>query len=267
MKSKVLTKNLMCLSAALAVVAPSFAGPNGSADVKNVGIVRTERDILGGYGTDIPYRRNATGKIAKLDLDGDFNYDGVIDNYDPGDNGLAQVTSPGMVLGKGEMTRMVIRLSPYQLDIDTRVRFEFSACGVNRGDKTGRFESLEQELSAVGHVRIWADAGKTKLLIDSSKADQRVFNLILPNLNPENTMAVPRAVYVEGIKPSGTFSGDIRLLVRIVDVRADEAGQKRGLAKLIAGVGFRPSYDHVILTVADRPHAKSLVSAGDIWSK
>lgn len=247
----------------LVLIAAALAIPAGIAEPEK-GIQKTDRDITS--PDDIYSQRRAhSGKIAKLDLDGDFNYDGIVDNDDPSDNGLVQQTPPGMVLGTGEMTRMVIRFSPYQINIDTKVRFELSVAGINRGDKTGRYESLEQELASVGHIRVWADPDKKKLLLDSSKPDRRVWTMDLDNVNPESVIQVPHFVFVEGYKPSGKYAGDIRLLVRVVDVRAAEAEQKQGIAKALAGVGFRPSYDHVLLTVQSAPHAKSLVGRGDVW--
>ena len=237
--------------------------PCGFAEPEK-GIQKTDRDITS--PDDIYSQRRAhSGRIAKLDVDGDFNYDGIVDNDDPSDNGLVQQTPPGMVLGTGEMTRLVIRFSPYQINIDTKVRFELSVAGINRGDKTGRYESLEQELASAGHIRVWADPDKKKLLLDSSKADRRVWTMDLDNVNPESVIRVPHFVFVEGYKPSTRYAGDIRLLARVIDVRASEAEQKQGFAKALAGVGFRPSYDHVLFTVQSAPHAKSLVGRGDVW--
>lgn len=247
----------LALFAALVAMSSGFADPDK-------GIQKTDRDITS--PDDIYSQRRAhSGRIAKLDLDGDFNYDGIVDNDDPSENGLVQQTPPGLVLGTGEMTRMVIRFSPYQINIDTKVRFELSVAGINRGDKTGRYDSLEQELASVGHIRVWADPEKKKLLLDSSKADHRVFTLDLEDVNPESVIRVPHFIFVEGYKPSGKFAGDIRLLARVIDVRAAESEQKQGIAKALAGVGFRPSYDHVLITVQSAPHAKSLVGRGEVW--
>jgi len=57
-------------------------------------------------------RRGHEGRLSefvKLDIDSDMNYDGTIDNYDPADQGLYETTPPGLILGKGEMAKLIIR--------------------------------------------------------------------------------------------------------------------------------------------------------------
>jgi hypothetical protein len=249
----------------------AYGGPDGKAPVAGGAAgMRTSKDLLGAYGETFNHRRAHSGKIAKLDVDGDFNYDGVIDNNDPADNGLVQSEGAGLVLGVGELSRLAIRLSPYQQDVTTRVRFELEVTGINRAIKTGAFNSLEEENASVGRIRVWADAGRKQLLLDSAHGDRRVWSVEMDNLLPDTILnSVPRAVYVEGISPSGQYLGDLRLLARIIDVRADSAAQKRGLFSKLAGVGFRPSFDHILLTVQSYPHKKAYVNnnAEGIWSK
>jgi hypothetical protein len=109
---------------------------------------RTDLDWAGSYHKYYGQTRNQYGdkerKIAKVDLDGDFNYDGIIDNYDPGDNGEFQQIPPGLVVGVGELTQLVLRIRPYRVDYygDAVVALELD--GINRGDRSGRFSSFEE---------------------------------------------------------------------------------------------------------------------------
>lgn len=229
----------------------------------------TQQDLQGLYGETFNHRRTHNGKIAKLDLDGDFNYDGVISNDDPADNGLIQTTPPGLVLGQGEATRLLVRLSPYQLDVRAQVRFELTVRGINRAVKSGEFSSIDEELSSVGHVRVYADAEKKRLLLDSSKADSRSWSVVMQDLTPDSILnSVPRALFVEGVTPSMNYDGDVRIMARIVDTRADDAETQKGIKAAIAGLGFRPSFDHILLTVSDGPHRKAYVNGNveKIWS-
>ncbi len=258
------------LAACAAAVGVSLAGDKEPTAIPSSGkeFEKTKRDLPGAYGETYTHRRAHNGKIAKLDLDGDFNYDGTISNDDPSDNGEVQQTAPGLYLGTGELTRMVIRLSPYQIDIQAKVRLELEVVGINRGDRSGEFRSLDEELSSMGHIRVWADAKRSQLLLDSQKSDSRVWSIVLPDLHPETVVQnAPRAIWVEGVKPSGSYAGDIRLMVRIMDVRGDKA-EKGGLTGAIAGMGFRPSFDHVLLTVGTSPHKKAFVNnnAEGVWS-
>ena len=43
-----------------------------------------------------------------------------IDNDDPADNGAFQQTPPGLVVGVGEMSKLILRLRPYRLDFKGR---------------------------------------------------------------------------------------------------------------------------------------------------
>lgn len=57
-------------------------------------------------------RRGHEGRLSefvKLDIDSDMNYDGTIDNYDPADQGLYETTPPGVIMGEGELAKLIIR--------------------------------------------------------------------------------------------------------------------------------------------------------------
>jgi hypothetical protein len=253
---------------------PLLAGPPpGGAEIPRERGYETSRDLPGDfhkyYGQRINYYKDAERRIAKLDLDADLNYDGTIDNSDPADNGAFQQTPPGLVVGVGEMSKFVLRLNPYRVDFKGEAVVTLEVAGINRGDKSGSFDSLESELSSSGQVRIWRDASKTELLIDSRDPSKRFHEWVVDDGKyPANIPGfVPRTFYVEGVKRSGAYMGDVRVLVT-VSHRADGGAREGFLAsrkKLFKR--FRTSFDHILVTVAGAPHPKEYINANveKVW--
>jgi len=188
-------------------------------------------------------RGDAERRIAKVDLDGDFNYDGVIDNYDPTDNGTIQVTPPGLYLGVGEMSKLLIRIKPYRVDDKGEAVISLELSGVNRADESGLFSSFDEEVANTGHVRVWKDAARTELLLDSTNPDLRRREWTV------DTGRIPSYVYVEGVKPSNT-EGDVKILLKCESQRK-------------AFESFEPSYDHNLITVVPEGHSK--VTDSEVW--
>ena len=186
---------------------------------------------------------NAQRKLAKIDLDADFNYDGTIDNYDPTDNGSIQVTPPGLIVGVGELAKMIVRIRPYKEDRTGEAVFILDVSGINRTVESGEFESLDDEIASMGQVRVWSDAYKTELLVDSADPNLRRRIWTAEDGQP------PTFFYVEGVRPS-TTEGDVRVLVSLES--------RRKVAET-----FDPSFDHNLVTVSVTPHPK----AGDtsVW--
>ena len=234
------------------------------------------------FGQRINSWRDRQRQIAKLDLDADLNQDGVLSNTDPADNGSFEATPPGVVLGKGELTRMVIRLIPYRVDFDGEVVVTLEVEGINRGVRSGEYASLDEELASSGHVRIWRNKDKKELLIDSRDPSKRVVEFTTDYKSyPYNLpLAVPRFVYVEGVKESPRYSGDVRLLVTVShrspgqvsyaqmtsgkDVQPpqiESSPQKVGIKS------FRTSFDHVLMTVIKDPHPKEFINGNNegVW--
>ena len=98
--------------ATMAISSSLLAGPAAPEPAGQ----QTGKDLAGDvsryFGQRANFYRDNSRKLAKLDLDGDLNYDGTINNDDPADNGAFQQTPPGLVVGKGEMSKVVIRLTP-----------------------------------------------------------------------------------------------------------------------------------------------------------
>ena len=163
-------------------------------------------------------------KYVKFDLDGDMNYDGTIDNSNPADGGYYETTPPGLVLGVGEMTKLIIRFRLMNMDnlkhiVATHgiVVVTAEVVGVNREIRTGLFEDFVTEKKETGRIRVWRDEEKKDLILDSGIESKRVFEWTENDHTYEGNMpwGVPRTVYVEGVSPSKVFSGDIRLLFTV----------------------------------------------------
>lgn len=233
------------------------------------------------FGQNVTYYKDAERKVARIDVDADLNYDGSISNEDPADNGAFEVTPPGLVLGVGEMSKVIMRLRPYRVDFLGDVVVGIEIGGINRAAKTGRFESFEEEKAAVGRVRVWKDKNKTELLLDSGDPNKLSYEFTMDAANyPANLPdSVPRALYIEGVGVSGQYAGDVRLLTT-VSYRNKEteakvpASEKETEAKVSASERkdtlpqtFRTAYDHMIFTVKSEPLKKSFINnnAEGVW--
>jgi len=309
----------LSVAAALAVCA---AGGVGAEDLRNVPqaapgkserymprndwegsqVQRTELDWAGSYSKYYGQRRHSFAdkerQIAKVDLDGDFNYDGVIDNADPADNGEFQQVPPGLVVGVGELSKLILRIRPYRVDHKGEAVVVLQVDGVNRGARTGQFSSFDEEVASSSQVRVWLDPNRKQLLLDSrDPAKRRV------EFSMQSTMAqggaitaanlphqlFPRAVWVEGTRPHGSYLGDVRILLSVEQRDLDsqpstEGYTKGGYSKDDADgkvvvypsakserplfTRFRSSWDHILLTVVPKPFAKEMVAgpgASDTW--
>lgn len=238
------------------------------------------------FGQRVNSWRDRERQIAKLDLDADMNQDGHLSNTDPADGGAFEATPPGLVLGEGEMTRVVVRLLPYRVDFDGEVVVTLELEGINRGSRTGEYESLEDELANMGHVRVWRDATKKELVLDSKDPGKRVVEFTTNyKTYPYNLpMTVPRFIFVEGVKSSPRFIGDIRLLATVSHRSPHGAQQQQGTTadfpnqprtagkeplpvapeeKKIGIKSFRTSFDHILLTVQKEPLIKQFINGNN----
>lgn len=186
---------------------------------------------------------DAARRIAKVDLDADFNYDGQIDNWDPTDNGAVQVTPPGLYIGAGEMAKMIIRIKPYRIDSRGEAVISLEVTGINRADESGLFGSFEEEVANTGHIRVWKDSARSVLLLDSADPELRRMEWTI------ETGSVPGYVFVEGVRPS-VMEGDLAIRLK--------CESRRKVFK-----SFDETYDHNIVTVVPRGKAKVTDSA--VW--
>lgn len=269
------TKSAFLAGIMLTITAMHAAPPPIPSGTAAVTVVETNRDLPGDfhkyYGQRSTLYRDKERKLAKLDIDGDMNYDGKIDNYDPADNGAFQQTPPGLVVGKGEMSKLIIRLTPYRVDFQGEAVVTLEVAGINRSKKSGEFKNLDDELTSTGTIKIWRDLSKKELLIDSTNPAKRFCEWAVDDTKyPANLPGiVPRTVYVEGITPSPKFIGDIRILVT-VSHRAQGSSRERfseSRKKLLKR--FRTSFDHLLVTVNPKPHKKEFINANaeKVWAK
>jgi hypothetical protein len=265
---------------------------------------RTELDWAGSYSKYYGQRRHAfmdkERMIAKVDIDGDFNYDGVIDNADPADNGEFQQVPPGLVVGVGELTKVILRIRPYRVDHKGEAAVVLQLDGINRGDVSGKFQTFDEEVASTSQVRVWLEPSRKTLLLDSRDPAKRRVEWTMESTMAEGGAVTaanlphqrfPRAVWVEGIRPHGQWLGDARLLLSVEQREVnDDAGYAKGSA---AGYSkdepdgkvvlyptatstkplfarFRSAWDHILLSVVPQPFAKELVSGpsgADTWVK
>lgn len=285
MKSNRLTNVIPAL--VLASTLSSLAGdPKGVVEPAPPAL-QTNRDIPADFhkyfGQRVNSWRDRERMIAKLDMDADMNHDGTISNTDPADNGAFEATPPGMILGVGERTRVVIRLIPYRVDFDGEVVVTMEVEGINRSAKTGEFASFDEEIASMGHIRVWKDASKKQLLLDSKDPSKRVVEFATQyKTYPYNLpLEVPRFVFVEGVSSSPIHTGDIRLLITCshrgigegpytadltsgkTSAKAPEpAPEKKPLFK-----SFRTSFDHILFTVQPKPSPKEFINGNNegVW--
>jgi hypothetical protein len=299
MKTTATLRSLPCLrrhiplipALLLAVLPAGIQAQGDKATVTEPGTPKqTKMDLPGDFhkyfGQRVNQFKDLQRKVAKLDLDADLSYDGIINGSDPADGGAFEQTPPGLVIGTGEMSRFLIRVSPYRVDFDGDVVITLEVAGINRDDETGQFTSLEQEVTNTGRIRVWKAADRKELLLDSADPNRRFIEWVADaRAYPANLPTIyPRFFFVEGVKASPKHLGDLRILVTIshrnkgetrppmgewlgaapagktvvvekVDATPADAGYNQRLLK-----AFRTSFDHILVTVGKEPHPKVFVN-------
>jgi hypothetical protein len=264
----------MCAFLAFACLESSALSQEGPA-LTSRGQEETQMDLPGSfhryYGQNVTYYRDSERSVAKIDVDADLNYDGSISNEDPADGGAFENTPPGLVVGVGELSKLILRLRPYRIDYQGDVVVTIEITGINRGAKSGKFESFEQEKSSVGRLRVWKDANKKILLLDSGDSNKRTHEFIMDATNyPANLPGVvPRTLFVEGVSVSGAYAGDLRLLTTVSHREHGTTPQSYAEDRKKWLKSFRTSFDHMLFTVKARPMEKQFVNnnAEGVWIK
>jgi len=311
MKNTIAISILRCLplSAFLCLLwQTSSQGEDTSALYNRNGRARgaeTHEDLPGDfhpyYGQRLNRYMDTSRKIAKVDFDADLNMDGVIRQNDPQDQGAFETTPPGLIIGVGEVSKVLLWVVPYRVDFDGALVVGLEICGLNRAAASGTFKSFDEEQAAVGHIRVWRDAKRKELLLDSADPKKRsvefAVNLMRYPANLPNI--VPRCLYVEGVRKSGKYLGDLRLLVTgsyhgdgvfrkdatpfsESSEKKEYENQKKEAEKIAAAKEqakkdkvpspplklFRTAFDHLLLTVENEPAKKEFVNnnAEGVWS-
>lgn len=221
------------------------------------------------YGQRVNSWKDSERSIAKVDLDADLNMDGTISNTDPADGGAFEGTPPGLQLGVGELTKTIIRVRPYRVDFDGEVVIGLEVAGVNRSDRSGEFGSFDEEVSSTGRIRVWRDAGRKELLLDSGNPEKRYVEFLTQyRVYPYNLPdAIPRIVYVEGVKASPKHLGDLRLLLTCSHRKIGSSPQQFVESRKVLLKSFRTSFDHILFTVLPQPAPKEFINnnAEGVW--
>lgn len=227
---------------------------------------QTEMDIPTSFhkyfGQRMNNWRDTERFIAKIDLDADMNYDGIINNNDPQDGGAFEATPPGLQVGVGELSKVIMRVLPYRVDFDGEVVISLEVAGINRGSPKGEFASFDDEKASTGRIRVWKEPSRKTLLLDSADPQKRTVEFTSQyRVYPYNLpTTIPRAVYVEGVKASNMYIGDLRLLLSCSHRAVGTASQDFAESRKRLLKSFRTSFDHILLTVLPQPIQKEFIN-------
>lgn len=211
---------------------PKFVLPRETDRDLEAGFEAAHAELIRGY-------QDANRKVFKFDIDCDTNRDGVIGEDD---NGWLESTPPGFVMEQGEVQRVRLRLSSYFPYFPGTAVARLEVCGINRDNQQGVFASLEEEMNATGRIIVWEDSSKKKKILDSANPSMRVVEwTILPGYIIPGRTGIPSALYVEAARPSGKYTGDVRLLATLAP--APPASED------IPKVKFRSTHDHILFTI------------------
>lgn len=266
-------KNINSIKTIAAAIAALTAGSAiAGPDLTSRG-EETEMDLPGSfhkyYGQNVTYYRDKERLVAKIDVDTDLNYDGHISNTDPADGGAFEHTPPGLVVGQGELAKLILRLSPYRIDFQGEVVVSLELAGINRSAKSGQFESLADEVASTGRIRVYTDPEKKNLILDSAIPEKRLAEFVIDQSKyPANIPGlVPRLLYVEGVKQSGQYSGDVRLLTTVSHREHGTTAETYAEKRKSWPKTFRTSFDHMLFTVSETPMKKEFINnnAEGVW--
>lgn len=199
------------------------------------------------WGSGWPYntvvnRKVKNTSIGRVDIDSDLNYDGVITN-DGSEGGGEESSPPGQIIGHKQMTKVVFRITPYGTPERTETDAEKVVCSLevralNQSRSNGQFPSEEAANKASGHLRVWADDKRSKLLLDSrDKGKCRIEWKI-------NAPDAPAFVYVECAEPSSAEA------IFALTLNIDDTSSKEYTAKKINPYANR---DWMLITCKSQP--------------
>lgn len=259
-------------SALQSVKAPSTGAPvpaaGGASGIAGNGIAslefpgKTDLDDPGNKDPRLLVPVDAEGKvsvakISKIDLDADLDYDGRLDNDSGSDQGQHEAVPPGLELGLGELSRLVVRFKTYEEAFPGTLVVALEVDGVNRDSASGAFTAGGQK--SVGRIKVWRDQARTELLVDSGDSAKHRFEWRYDS--KKRSGGIPRTLYVEGVEVSPKFEGDLRLLLSAAHV-AD--GATSGTVSSL----YRSAFDHLLVTVRKEPLEKEFINNNveGVWS-
>jgi hypothetical protein len=175
---------------------------------------KSTRDILVATVSKAPdaivVDRGGDGPEEKvIDIDGDINRDGTIVDGDPTDDGEVEDKPPGLPVAIGALEKLVLRCVP-KSRTEGYVRFTIMSGG-------GEWQNLQDPENlarprrpAGGHIRVWEDPERTKLILDSHEPQKMMVVWALSDKFPVER--IPTAVYAEGVVASRA-AGDVVLVL------------------------------------------------------
>jgi hypothetical protein len=189
---------------------------------------------------------NALGKVVasrltKIDLDSDLDYDGTINNEEASDQLSVEHVPPGLELGVGELTRMVLRLKVYDEAFAGDLDVSLEVTGINRDSASGSFPAGGS--GQVGRIKVWLDQARTELLLDSGDSSKLVKTWTYEK--GKRSGGIPKTVYVEGVEAAPKANGDLRLMV--ISSTRSEGSVGGGKSSL-----YRPAFD----TISSSPSSR-----------
>jgi hypothetical protein len=205
---------------------------------------------------------NALGKVVasrltKIDLDSDLDYDGTINNEESSDQLSAEHVPPGLELGVGELTRMVLRLKVYDEAFAGDLDVSLEVTGINRDSASGSFPAGDS--GQVGRIKVWRDQARTELLLDSGDSSKLVKTWTYEK--GKRSGGIPKMVYVEGVEAAPKANGDLRLMV--ISSPRSEGSVGGGKSSL-----YRSAFDHLLVSVLKDPVEKDFINNNleGVWS-
>jgi len=196
-------------------------------------------------------------KLSKIDLDADLNYDGAFNNDSSSGQGVHEFVPPGLEIGTGELTRLLVRFKSYEPVFPGKLVVSLEVAGINRDAVTGFFEG--DSAGAVGRIRVWRDQARKELLLDSGDTSKLRFEWTYDG--EQLSGGIPRTIYLEGVKVSPKSEGDLRLLV--VSTQVAEGSDSAAPGSL-----YQSAFDHLLVTVRDEPAKKEFINNNveQVWS-
>lgn len=191
--------------------------------------------------------------LSKIDLDADLDYDGSFSNESPAGQGKAEFVPPGLEVGVGEVTRLLIRFKTYEEVFTGTLVVSLEVDGIDRSSLAGAGGGK------LGRIRVWRDQARKELLLDSGDSSKSRFEWRFDH--EKLAGGIPRTVYLEGVEASPEFDGDLRLMV--VSNHVAEGSDPATPSSL-----YRSAFDHLLVTVRKEPVEKEFINNNveGVWS-
>ncbi|MCF7785113.1 MAG: hypothetical protein K9N47_03270 [Prosthecobacter sp.] len=222
----------------------------------------------GGFGFGLGYFPSQDRSLGVSKISADTNYDGLLDSVDSDAGINVKRNPPGLVVGTRELARVDLSVihnasrqtasqpgspgSPKLKFLYYKTAAILDLRPINLGDRRGNFKSFEEEQSRAGRMRVWLDASRTTLLLDSADAGKRRVEW------PAASSLPPKHVYVEGVSVGD--SGTVMMLTLLLD----NNNLSPTADKLF---GEKACWDAMMFSVWPSPKIKPYVDKSPVWKR